>query len=282
MTEFPHETARSQDTEPTAPVSPGALSGRACAPADIWFRGQSGSMPWRRSASPNSADRTCCVLSACPPRTRGRGSADPGLHGRGEPHGCHVPCGRPRSAACGPDAALRSRMDAAGVVTSRPGHQRALVCRCPVIALVIPMGPHGGTYAEQIVAGEASVVRAPEGCYRRRSGHPAAQRGGRPPGLGCARPQRGQAVAVTGAAGAVGGYAIQLAKARGLTWSPTPRRAARDAVGVLGADHVVARGAGFAGQVRALVPGGVPGLVDGANLDAAALRAIADGARSRA
>jgi NADPH:quinone reductase-like Zn-dependent oxidoreductase len=50
-----------------------------------------------------------------------------------------------------------------------------------------------------------------------------------------------------------------------------------DLVRKLGADHVIARGPGFAGQVRALLPGGVPGLVDGANLDAAALPAIADG-----
>jgi hypothetical protein len=45
----------------------------------------------------------------------------------------------------------------------------------------------------------------------------------------------------------------------------------------LGANHVIARGPRFADQVRSLVPGGVPGLVDGANLDAAALAAIADG-----
>jgi NADPH:quinone reductase len=45
----------------------------------------------------------------------------------------------------------------------------------------------------------------------------------------------------------------------------------------LGADHVVARGPEFADEIRQQVPGGVPGLVDGANLDAAALPAIADG-----
>jgi NADPH:quinone reductase len=41
-------------------------------------------------------------------------------------------------------------------------------------------------------------------------------------------------------------------------------------------DHLVARGPEFTRQVRSLAPGGVPGLVDGANLDAAALPAIAD------
>jgi NADPH:quinone reductase-like Zn-dependent oxidoreductase len=86
----------------------------------------------------------------------------------------------------------------------------------------------------------------------------------------------GQAVAVTGAAGAVGGYAIQLSRARGLTVIADAPPGEEDLVRKLGADHVIARGPGFADQVRALVPDGVPGLVDGANLDAAALPAIAD------
>jgi hypothetical protein len=45
----------------------------------------------------------------------------------------------------------------------------------------------------------------------------------------------------------------------------------------LGADHIIARATGSTGQIRRLVPGGVPGLVDAANLGSAALPAIADG-----
>jgi NADPH:quinone reductase len=50
-----------------------------------------------------------------------------------------------------------------------------------------------------------------------------------------------------------------------------------DAVLALGADHVVERGPEFTDEVRSQFPGGVLGLVDGANLAAAALPAIADG-----
>jgi NADPH:quinone reductase-like Zn-dependent oxidoreductase len=169
-------------------------------------------------------------------------------------------------------------MDAAGVVDKvGPGTSGRLSAGARVIALVIPMGPHGGTYAEQIVAGEASVVRAPKGATDAEAATLLLNAVAARLALDALGLSAGQAVAVTGAAGAVGGYAIQLAKARGLTVVADASPGGEDAVGVLGADHVVARGAGFAGQVRALVPGGVPGLVDGANLDAAALRAIADG-----
>jgi NADPH:quinone reductase-like Zn-dependent oxidoreductase len=87
----------------------------------------------------------------------------------------------------------------------------------------------------------------------------------------------GQTLAVTGAAGAVGGYAIQLAKARRLNVVADAAPADDDLVRTLGADRVVARGDGVTDRIRGLVPGGVPGLIDGANFDAAALPAIADG-----
>jgi NADPH2:quinone reductase len=55
-------------------------------------------------------------------------------------------------------------MDAAGVVDKLgPDTSERLKPGDRVIMLVVPMGPHGGTYAEQLVASEASVVRAPKG-----------------------------------------------------------------------------------------------------------------------
>src|ERR1700688_3879222 len=55
-------------------------------------------------------------------------------------------------------------MDIAGVVDKLgEGTDSRIAVGDPVIAYVIPMGPHGGTYAEQIVVGEASVVHAPRG-----------------------------------------------------------------------------------------------------------------------
>lgn len=168
-------------------------------------------------------------------------------------------------------------VDAAGVVDRvGPGASGRLAEGDRVIALVIPMGPHGGTYAEQIVTSEQSVVRAPNNATDHQAATLLLNAVAARLALDALGLAAGQAVAVTGAAGAVGGYAIQLAKARGLTVIADAPPGEEDLPRGLGADHVVARGPGFAGQVRVLAPGGVAGLVDGANLDAAALPAIAD------
>jgi NADPH:quinone reductase len=54
-------------------------------------------------------------------------------------------------------------VDAVGVVDKLgPGTGGRLSVGDRVIALVIPMGPHGGTYAEQIITDERSAVRAPK------------------------------------------------------------------------------------------------------------------------
>lgn len=169
-------------------------------------------------------------------------------------------------------------VDAAGVVDQAgPGTSGRLSAGDRVIALVIPMGPHGGTYAEQIVVSEKSAVRAPKDATDAEAATLLLNAVAARLALDALGLRAGQAVAVTGAAGAVGGYAIQLARARGLTVIADTSPGGEDLVRALGADQVVARGAGFTGAVRGLVPGGVPGLVDGATLDAAALPAIADG-----
>lgn len=85
----------------------------------------------------------------------------------------------------------------------------------------------------------------------------------------------GQRLAVTGAAGGVGGFALELAHRRGLK-----------VVGVAGPqdeDFVTGRGATFAARaedvgavVRAVVPEGVDGLLDAAAIGAPALAAVRD------
>jgi NADPH2:quinone reductase len=55
-------------------------------------------------------------------------------------------------------------MDAAGVVDKLgEGTDGRFVTGDAVVAYVIPMGPHGGSYAEKIVVGQGSVVHAPRG-----------------------------------------------------------------------------------------------------------------------
>ncbi|WP_240167754.1 hypothetical protein [Streptomyces noursei] len=87
----------------------------------------------------------------------------------------------------------------------------------------------------------------------------------------------GGTIAVTGAAGAVGGYAVELAKAGQLTViaDATPHDAHR--VRGFGADNVVERGPEVAARIRALAPEGVAGLVDGSLQTTEITPAVADG-----
>jgi NADPH:quinone reductase-like Zn-dependent oxidoreductase len=169
-------------------------------------------------------------------------------------------------------------MDASGVVDLLgPGADGRLTAGDAVAALVLPAGPHGGTYAEQVIVPAASVVPAPKtagfaGAATLLLNGTAAQLA-----LDTLDLRPGQTLAVTGAAGALGGYAIQLAKAAGLRVVADAAPADEELVRILGADIVVGRGSGVAARIRAATPGGVDGLIDGAAQDADVLPAVADG-----
>jgi NADPH:quinone reductase-like Zn-dependent oxidoreductase len=87
----------------------------------------------------------------------------------------------------------------------------------------------------------------------------------------------GQTLAVTGAAGAYGGYVIQLAKADGLTVIADASDKDAPLVASLGADIVVRRGDDVAARIREHFPDGVDGLADGAVLNALVIPAVRDG-----
>lgn len=171
-------------------------------------------------------------------------------------------------------------MDAAGTVEEiGPDTQPGLAVGEPVIAFVQPAGPHGGAYAEQVVVPAASVVRAP------RNANPAAAATlllnalTARLALDALNLQSEDSLAVTGAAGALGGYAIQLAKADGLRVIADSAPADQDLVRSLGADIIVGRGEHVAEAIRAAVPDGVRGLIDGAAQNDATLGAICDHGR---
>lgn len=85
----------------------------------------------------------------------------------------------------------------------------------------------------------------------------------------------GATLAITGAAGAVGGYAAQLAVQAGLTVYGIAGERDAEFVRGVGATFVP-RADDPAAAVRARVPGGVDGLLDAARLGPAALRAVRD------
>ncbi|HZO63651.1 MAG TPA: zinc-binding dehydrogenase [Kribbellaceae bacterium] len=72
----------------------------------------------------------------------------------------------------------------------------------------------------------------------------------------------GESLPVTGAAGGVGGYAVELAKHRGLTVIAVAGEDDEELVRGFGADHFVPRSADLATAVRAVVPGGADAAVD--------------------
>lgn len=87
----------------------------------------------------------------------------------------------------------------------------------------------------------------------------------------------GRTLLVTGAAGAVGGYLVELAALRGARVVAVAGAGDEEFVRGLGAEWFVARGESVASAVRERVPGGVDAAVDAAVLGLAALDAVRDG-----
>jgi NADPH:quinone reductase len=172
-------------------------------------------------------------------------------------------------------------MEAAGTVDEiGAGTKTALREGDAVMAFVMPVRPEGGAYAEYLVLPANQVAPAPRG-----AGH--AEAATLPMNGLTARLavdvlglERGQALAVTGAAGSVGGYAVQLAKADGLRVLADASAADTDLVRSLGADTVVPRGSDVAVRFREAAPDGVDGLIDAALIGSARLHgAVRDGGR---
>lgn len=158
-------------------------------------------------------------------------------------------------------------LDAAGVVDEiGTGTRTGLRVGDHAIALVNPTRPEGGAYAEHVVLPAPFVVKAPGGATHAEASTLPLN------GLTARRSLDllglvpGQVLAVTGAAGGVGGFAVQLAKAAGLGVVADAAPADTDLVSALGADTVVARGQDVARRFRNAVPGGVDGLLDAAAL----------------
>lgn len=168
-------------------------------------------------------------------------------------------------------------MDVAGVLDQiGPDTDTDLRIGDRVMAIVVPHGSHGG-YSDSLVVPARSVAAAPANAslveaatlpMNGLTARLALDRLDLPPG---------STLAVTGAAGAFGGYAVQLAKADGLRVIADASEADEALVRGLGADVVVRRGDDVAQRIRDAVPDGVDGLADGAIQQQLVLAAIRDG-----
>lgn len=167
-------------------------------------------------------------------------------------------------------------MDVAGVVDQVGEGVTSIAVGDDVMAIVVPVGGHGG-YSEKVVLPWESVVKIPRGsthaeaCTLPMNGLTARL------SLDLIEAPRGATIAVTGAAGAYGGYTVQLAKADRLTVIADASERDTDLVASLGADHVIARGPDVAEHIRSLVPDGVIALADGSVQNEQIIPAVRDG-----
>lgn len=172
------------------------------------------------------------------------------------------------------DAVIGLGWDVAGVIDEIASDVTGFAPGDPVIGLSDRLDVPLGAQADYAVLDATAVARAPRRATPEQAatlplnGLTAAQ------SLDLLALRPGDTVLVTGAAGAVGGFAVQLAVARGVRVVATAAAADEALVRELGADYFVPRTVRLGEAVRALAPGGVDGALDAASVGAAALDAV--------
>ena len=168
-------------------------------------------------------------------------------------------------------------MDIAGVIDEiGPDTETDLRVGDRVMGIVMPYGSHGG-YSESVVLPAASVTRIPAGTRLVEAATIPMN------GLTARRAldmldlPAGSTLAVTGSAGTLGGYVVQLANVGGLRVIADAAERDEPFVRSLGPDWVVERGEGMVAAVRGIVPEGVNAVVDAALLNMKVIPAVRDG-----
>ena len=129
-----------------------------------------------------------------------------------------------------------------------------------VLAIVIPRRPEGGAMAESVVVPSASVTRIPEGVSMEQAATLPMNGLTVRLALDKLALKPGDTLAVTGAAGAVGAYAVELGVADGLRVIAVASPGDEAMLKKMGAEAVVPRGDDAMQRIRELVPAGVDGL----------------------
>ena len=168
-------------------------------------------------------------------------------------------------------------MDLAGVVDAVGPSVTAWAPGDRVMAAVSPWEPGGGAQAEYRVVDADQLAKVPDGWPLTKAAtlpmngltvRAALDMLALPPGA---------TLAVTGSAGIVGQFAIQLGTHLGLEVTGDAAPADVPLVESFGPRHVVPRGAPMAAAVRDLYPDGVDAVIDAALLGPAILPAVRDG-----
>lgn len=168
-------------------------------------------------------------------------------------------------------------MDLAGVVEAAGPDVTAWQAGDRVMAVVSPSEPGGGAQAEYRVVTQDQLAKVPDGW-------PLTEAATLPmngmtvrAALDLLALPAGSTLAVTGSAGIVGQYAIQLGTHLGLEVTADAKPEDVPLVESFGARHIVPRGEAMAAAVRALYPSGVDAVIDAALLGPSVLPAVRDG-----
>ncbi|MFJ5271205.1 NADP-dependent oxidoreductase [Streptomyces sp. NPDC088358] len=137
-----------------------------------------------------------------------------------------------------------------------------------VVALVYGTAKSLGTHADHVIVDADAVAKAPASVDAVHAATLPLNALTAAQALDLLALEPGRSLLVTGAAGAVGGYAVQLAAHRGLAVTGVARAADEELVRSLGATRFAA---------GAVAPGSVDGVLDAAILGAAALEWVRDG-----
>jgi NADPH:quinone reductase len=165
---------------------------------------------------------------------------------------------------------LAGIVDAVGPgVSWRPGDR--------VLAIVFPYGGGHGAQCEYVVVPADSVALVPADVSLTRAATLPMNGLTARLALDVLGLRPGQTIAVTGAAGAVGGYVMELAASEGLRVIADASAADTELVKSLGAAVVVPRGPEVAAAIRHVVPDGVDAVVDAALIGPPVLAAVCDG-----
>ena len=145
------------------------------------------------------------------------------------------------------------------------------------MAVLMPIDATGGAYAEYLVVDADQAARAPAGTTHAEAATLPMNGLTARLALDVLNVPPEETIAVTGSAGAVGGYAIQLAKVDGLRVIADAAASDETLVATLGADQIVARGPDVGQRIRQWWPDGVAAVVDGSLQGPAVVPAIRDG-----
>jgi NADPH:quinone reductase-like Zn-dependent oxidoreductase len=167
-------------------------------------------------------------------------------------------------------------MELAGIVDA-VGADSEWVVGERVLGIAIPTRNGRGAQSEYTVVPGDSIVRVPDGVSLEEAATLPMN------GLTARRAfdmlalKPGQSLLVTGAAGAVGGYAVQLGVSEGLKVIGVASASDEALIRGLGAQEFIPRDADLVSRVRQIAPNGVDAVVDAAVLGRKILGAVRDG-----